>query len=141
MILEHNLGARSKKALVPLAGAWVFIVGLIVGLDAAWWVVFPIAVFTLPAIFEAARGDVARLTLDEEKLTWASSRFSGEAPLRDIDYVRFDTRLDFAINARLYLVDGTMLRLPVECIPPYQAFTTALDKAGVRHERHHFSFF
>jgi len=141
MILEHCLSARRPKALLLIAAIWFGLLALWVMLDAALWILIPIGLFTLPAIFEAARGDVARTKLDAEALVWDSTRHSGAAPLQDIDHVRFDTRLDFAINARLYLVNGAMVRLPVECVPPYDAFCAALDNARVRHERHHFNFF
>ncbi|SHH81480.1 hypothetical protein [Marivita hallyeonensis] len=141
MILEHEVSARRPKALVAIALVWLGLWGVWVGLDAAPWILVLLGLFTLPAIFEAARGDVARLTLDDTRLTWRSERHSGDAPLKDIDHVRFDTRLDLAVNARLELVNGTVLRLPVECVPRYDIFCAALDDAGIRHERHHFSFF
>lgn len=141
MILEHMVSARRPKAIALIAVTWVCLFALWLVMDAALWILIPIGLFTLPAIFEAARGDVASATLTPETLNWTSARYSGKAPLEDIDHIRFDTRLDFAINARLQLVNGTVLRLPVECVPPYDAFCAALDNAGVRHERHHFSFF
>ncbi len=141
MILDHQLSARRPGALLSIAIIWAVLLGLWLLLDAALWIVMPIGLFTLPAVFEAARGDVARLTLRSDTLNWNSRRHSGQAPLKDIDHVRFDTRLDFAINARLHLVNGAVVRLPVECVPPYGTFCAALDEIGVRHERHHFSFF
>lgn len=141
MILDHEVSARRPKALIAISMIWIGLWAIWYGLGAALWLLVPIGLFTLPAVFEAARGDVARLTLDETRLTWRSPRHSGNAPLQDIDHVRFDTRLDFAVNARLRLVDGTTLRLPIECVPPYSAFVDALNQVGIRHERHHFSFF
>ena len=141
MILRHELSARRPKAVFLIGLTWAVLLLLWLLMDAALWILIPIGIFTVPAIFEAARGDVAEFHLTEDALAWKSARHTGEAPLRDIDHVRFDTRLAFAINARPRLVDGTTIRLPVECVPPYAAFCAALDTAGVRHERHHFSFF
>lgn len=141
MILSHELSARRPKSMLMIGLTWIILILLWLLMDAALWILIPIGLFTLPAIFEAVRGDVAKLTLSSDALTWQSARHSGQAPVTDIDHLRFDTRLDFAINARLHLINGATIRLPVECVPPYDAFCAALDSAGIRHERHHFSFF
>lgn len=141
MILDHHISARRPKALLIIGGIWLVLLGLWAGFDAAWWILAPIALFTVPAMIEAWRGDVARLTLDHDTLSWTSARQSGTLALSDIDHVRFDTRLDFAVNARLELITGSTLRLPIEVVPPYPVFCAALDTAGLRHERHHFGFF
>ena len=141
MILDHQVSARRPQALALIGGVWVVLILLWALLDAAWWIVFPFGLFTIPAILEAWHGDVARLSLDDTTLTWVSARHSGTLALQDIDFVRFDTRLDLAVNARVHLVTGAVMRLPIEAVPPYKRFCAALDQAGLRHERHHFGFF
>ncbi|WP_411234251.1 hypothetical protein [Marivita sp. S0852] len=141
MSLDHQINARRPKALMIIGLVWIGLFLLWAALDAAWWIVAPLALFSLPAIFEAWRNDTAGLRLDHDRLEWYSPRHSGGVDLQDIDHVRFDTRLDFAINARLHLVTGAVIRLPIEALPPYPQFCAALERAGVRHERHHFGFF
>ena len=141
MILDHHVSARRPKALLTLGLVWLVLIGLWLLLDAAWWVLAPFALFSVPAGVEALRGTTAQLWLDRTSLGWDSPRQSHEVSVAGIDRVRFDTRLDLAINARVHLTDGTMLRIPVECVPPYGLFCAALDAAGIRHERHHFGVF
>jgi hypothetical protein len=141
MILQHHLSARRPQAIAVIGFFWLVLLLLWIGLGAAWWIVLPFALLTVPAGLEARRGDVANLTLSTTRIQWKSGRHGGTVALKDIDHVRFHTRMDFAVNARLKLTDGSTLRLPVECVPRYATFCTALDIAGVRHERHHFSLF
>ena len=141
MILEHHVSARRPRAIWMFGIFWLLLGCAWIGLNAAWWIVVPIALLTLPAVLEALRGHISSLTLSPTHLHWKSGRHEGHVALEDIDHVRFDTRLDFAVNARLKMANGSALRLPVECVPPYAMFCAALDTAGVRHERHHFSLF
>lgn len=141
MILEHHVSARRFRALLAIGGTWLALIAAWLFLDAAWWVLAPFAVFTLPALIEAARNDTAWLRLDHRALRWGTPRASDQILLSRIAHVRFDTRLDLAINARLYLADGSVVRLPVECVPPYELFRAALDSVGIRHERHHLGIF
>lgn len=141
MILEHSVSARRPKALITLGAVWAALLGAWLFLDAAWWVLAPLALATLPALFEAGRNDTVWLRLDQDALRWHTRRQSGQVPLSRIARVRFDTRLDLALNARLHLRDGGVVRLPVECVPPYPAFCAALDTVGIPHERHHFGLF
>lgn len=141
MILDHQVSARRPKALWLIGAFWIGLAVAYVKLDAAWWILAPLALLSLPAILEAARNDSNQLRLDQTQLSWSSRRSTGAVPVAQIARIRFDTRLDLAVNARVYLTDGRVLRLPVECVPPYQRFCTALDTAGIDHERHHFSVF
>lgn len=137
--LDHRISARRPRALIAIGLFWLG-AALFRAADAMWWVPVALIGVSLPACLEALRNDTTRLTLGPDDLAWHSRRHSGRLALPDIDYVRFDTRMDLAMNARLHLRDGSVMRLPIEVVPPYKVFCAALDDAGLRHERHHFGF-
>ena len=124
-----------------MALVWVFALVLWLRLDAVWWLSALMVGLTVPAVIEAWRNDTSGLVLTGQTLSWSSARQSGTVAVADVDHVHFNTRLDFAVSTKLHLVDGTVLRLPIEVVPPYPDLVTALDAAAMRHERHHFSFF
>jgi hypothetical protein len=140
-ILDHRISARRPRACATVALIWVFALVLWLGLNAVWWLPALMVGLTVPAMIEAWRDDAASLVLTGQTLSWSSARQSGAVAVADIDHVHFNTRLDFAVSTKLHLVDGTVLRLPIEVVPPYPDFETALDAAALRHERHHFSIF
>ncbi|MCR9109820.1 hypothetical protein [Marivita sp. XM-24bin2] len=140
VLLDHRISARRPRALLAIAAFWVCAGGLWVA-GVIWWVPAFLCCVTIPALLEALRNDVVRLTLSRDVLSWVTTRHRGKVPLTEVAYVRFDTRMDFAVTARLHLVGGTVQRLPIEVVPPYRQFCDALDVAGVRHERHHFRLF
>lgn len=140
VLLDHRISARRPRALAAIAAFWMCAVGLWFA-GVIWWVPTFLCCVTVPALIEALRKDTARLVLSRDRLFWDTKRHSGEIPLTEIAYVRFDTRMDFAVTARLHLASGAVQRLPIDVVPPYTQFCGALDAAGVRHERHHFRLF
>ncbi|WP_292287595.1 hypothetical protein [Marivita sp.] len=140
-ILDHRVSARRPRACAIVALVWVFALVLWLRLDAVWWLPALMVGLTVPAVIEAWRNDTSGLVLTGQTLSWSSARQSGTVAVADVDHVHFNTRLDFAVSTKLHLVDGTVLRLPIEVVPPYPDLVTALDAAAMRHERHHFSFF
>ena len=140
MNFEWHSSARRPQAVIAIVGVWAVLLLLYVVVDAAWWVLMPFALFTLPAIYDFARGSVSGFTIDETHIRWHGPRMTGEVPISGIDYMRFDTRLDLALNARLHLTDHSTVRIPPESVPPYAQITEALDARGIRHERHDFGF-
>ena len=132
---------RNRATLLSVLSIWAALVAAIVLVDAAVWLMGIIALVTVPAVWDLVANPPAGLDLTTKELTWFSGRRTGQLARGEIERIRFDTRLDLAVNARVHLVTGTVMRLPIEAVPPYKRFCDALDQAGIRHERHHFGFF
>lgn len=132
--------ARRPATVLALGGVWVGLVAAWSFLDAAWWILLPVFLLTLPALHDLYKDARAGFEIDAAQgvLRWSSTRSTGSVPLQAIDHVRFDTRMDLALNARLQLADGRSLRLPPECVPPFRDAIAALDEQGIAWERHHF---
>lgn len=131
---------RSWSTLIALGAAWLFLaVGWAV-FDAALLLVAFLFVLTLPAAWDMYSGRSAGADLRSDSLDWFSGPHSMSIPLEQIDHVRLVTRLDLTVRAAVVLKNGNKLRLPAEATPPSDAFETALAEAGLRSERHHFTF-
>lgn len=131
--------SRNWPTLITVVCIWI---ALLLGwtlLDAAWWLVGLIAVFTLPAVYDLWANPVATLRLTDHTLRWSLPRSEAEIALHEIDHVRLDTRLDFSVKATIVLSTGRKLRLPFPATPPHQAFEDALNARNVATRRHHFS--
>ncbi|WP_226779213.1 hypothetical protein [Oceaniglobus trochenteri] len=125
---------RSARAPLTLALAGAIVLGAVVlwlVLDAAWWIVLPMALIALPALIEAARGRIARLDLDETRLTWASGARRGDVALNRIAQARFRTTFDLSQRLILRLDDGRRQNVPPECLPPGRRLEQALAARGV----------
>ena len=57
----------------------------------------------------------------------------------DIGHLRIDRRMDMGIRLTIVDINGRLHRLPPELHAPAEALATALDQAGIAHERHPFS--
>lgn len=134
----HNRG-RSPAALVTLAAVYGILALLLALIDMAWWIAAGLALFTLPALWEAVTDPQSRLTLDDRGLRWNTRHTAADLPLARIEKARFDTRLDLSVRITFLLRDGRKLRLPHAATPPHRAFEEALKARGIRTERHHFS--
>lgn len=138
--LRFERRAREPRALALIGLSVLAILGLLLAVDAAWWVAAILALFTLPAIVEALRDARATLALDDAGLSWASGRRARCVPLDRIAEVRLATTLDFSQRASVHLDTGQRLRIPPECLPPGRALDAALSARGIPHRRSLFGF-
>ncbi|MFV0513942.1 MAG: hypothetical protein ACK5MY_09980 [Jhaorihella sp.] len=110
-------------------------------LDAAWWLMAPLALAGLPALWQFCANPSAGLRLSHDTLHWHSGRRHGNLALGDIARMRFDTRWDLSVRVTATLYDGRNMRLPDESLPAHRTFESALSTRGVAVERHHFRVF
>ena len=136
---EHHASGRSTRALVILACVYVVLLGAWAFLDAAWWIVVFLALFTLPAVWDIYTDRKSGLRLTDTRLEWWSGRGSAHMELAEIDHMRFDTRLDFSVRVSAVTPDRKRIRLPYDALPPHKEFEAACQEKGLKTERHHFS--
>lgn len=141
MRLDCASPARSPRAVLGLVSAWAILAGGWLWLDAETWIVAGLGLFTLPLLWELITGKVARLVLDDTKLTWQSGTSTGHIALTRIDHLRLDRRFDGSLRLSVQLDDGSRQRLPPDCVPPGPKLEEAATRAGLRLERHPFSPF
>ncbi|SLN19065.1 hypothetical protein RUM8411_00625 [Ruegeria meonggei] len=135
---RHN---RSAKAMGIVICVYAALIALVILFDAVWWIIAALALSTLPALWDIARGTQAGVTFDQNKLQWFSGGREAEVALADIDHVRFDTRWDLSVRVSLVLRSDKRIRLPDESTPSHKEFEHVLQHAGLRVERHHFTVF
>lgn len=140
-ILTFLRSARSPGVLLVLAAVYAALGAALVILRAAPWIIALFALPTLPALFGAATGATAGLVVAPDRIAWHTGHRTGEARVGQIDHVRLDRRWDFSARATLVMNDGSRLRLPSDCLPRFAVLADALERAGVRVERHHFAVF
>ena len=132
---------RSRRLVPLLILVYATLAGLIILVDAAWWVIGLLAIPTLPALWDLWRNPSAGVRLGETRLAWHSGRRSGTLDLTEIDRMRFDTRWDFSVRVSAVLKGGKRVPLPFESTPPHRDFEAALQDRGIQVKRTHFSFF
>jgi hypothetical protein len=135
---RHN---RSPRSIAILCAVYAVLLALVLAFDAAWWLIGLLALGTLPALWDVLRNTDAGLSLEPAKLRWHSGARQGEIDLTEIDFFRFDTRWDFSVRVSIILTNGKRLRLPDEALPPHKQMEQALQQAGFRVDRHHFTVF
>lgn len=140
-IYRYEAAARGPRAFVALGLWWGALIAAALFLNAAWWVLLPLALASLPALYEMGKGAVARFELDNSEFRWSSGRRSARVARTDVLRVRLDTRLDFSLRMSLILQDGKRVRLPYECVPPAKSLEQALQTRDIPVERHHFTLF
>lgn len=138
-IFQWQRAARNWPTLITVAAIWIVLAFAAFVLDAVWWVIAIVALFTLPALYDLGRNPVAGVRLDAYTLSWFSGKARAEVALAEIDHIRLDTRLDFSVRASVVLTSGRKVRLPFEATPPHQMLEDALSARGVAVQRHHFS--
>lgn len=132
---------RSRRAGLALVLVWGSLALGLVLIELSPLIAGAIALFTLPAAWEFLSDPRATLALTDTRLSWQSTRISGDMPLSSILKARFDTRLDLSHRMTFLLKDGRKLRLPHACAPQHLAFEDALKARGIAVERHHFALF
>lgn len=138
---EYTASGRSLRAVLAVAGAWAVLAWLYLGLSAAWWIVAPLSLTTLPALRDLWRNPQAGMRLDDETISWHSGRRHASVALTDVDRVRLDRRMDGSVRVTVVLTSGKRLRLPMESLPHHQALESTLTAHGLRCERNPFPLF
>ncbi|MEL7090812.1 MAG: hypothetical protein AAFN94_03665 [Pseudomonadota bacterium] len=136
---RHQNTGRNRATLIAVMAVWLAMGLAWQVLDASLILVSLAGFATLPALYDLASGRLSGVEIGPETLSWFSGSRKGEVALHALDHVRLDTRLDFSVRASAVLTNGRKVRLPLESIPPADAFETALSARGIRVERHHFS--
>jgi len=138
-LYQFQRDARRLPTALVVAGVWAVLAAAWFFLGAAWWIIGVLALFTLPALYDLAANPSAGLVLERQRLHWHSGKRHASLGLNEIAHMRLDTRLDFSVRATAVLHTGRKIRLPFESTPPHQALETALQDAGLKVERHHFT--
>lgn len=138
-LLTYRRQARNRATTLAVAGVWAAMGFAWVFWDASSLVLALPALFTLPALWDLWRNTKSSLTLTRQALSWRTGTREVEVPLRDIDRMRMDTRLDLSVRITVRLKNGARLRIPPQCTPPHRKFEDALTDTGITTERHHFS--
>ncbi len=138
---EYRSTGRNRRTVVALLVFYGVLLGLIITVDAAPWLMVLLALVTVPGLWDLYSNRSAGLSLDDNSLQWHTGRRSAEIALSEIDHMRFDTRLDFSVRVSAVLQNEKRIRLPYEALPPHKTLEAAFEARGVRVERHHFTFF
>jgi hypothetical protein len=136
--LVHHARGRSLRTGVTVAGIWLVLIALWLGLAAHPVVIGFLALFTLPACWDLVTDPPSGLTLTADRLEWHSGKRHADVPLSEIDHVQMNTRLDFSVRVTLVLHTGAKIRLPFEATPPDQALENTLAQQGIKTRRTHF---
>ncbi len=132
---------RNQRTVLILIGIYAVLIGLMILLDAVWWLVALLALTTLPALWDVIKDTSAGMELTDDTLRWHTGQRQGELLLSEVDHFRFDTRWDFSVRVSAMLKSDKRLRLPDESLPPHKQFEDVLQRAGFKVERHHFRVF
>lgn len=135
----HTNYGRNRRTLMTVALIYVALIAAIVLVDAAWWLMATLAMFTLPALWDLYANRSAGVTLTDTDLHWFSGQRQADIKLSEIDHMRFDTRLDFSVRVSAVLLGKRRIRLPYDALPPNLEFEAAFKTRCVKTERHHFS--
>ena len=138
---EFSRQGRSPRTVAILIIVYTGLIGAIILIDAAWWLMGILALLTLPALWDLWRDPSAGVRLDADRLDWHTGRRRATLELQEIEHMRFDTRWDFSVRVTAVLQDGKRVRLPYEALPPHRDFEKALVLIGVTVKRHHFAVF
>ncbi|WP_424833094.1 hypothetical protein [Ruegeria sp.] len=135
---RHN---RSQRTIVILICIYAVLIGMVIVLNAAWWIMALLALTTIPAVMDVARDTTAGIELGQDTLKWHSGGREGQLKLAEVKRFRFDTRWDFSVRVSAILQSDKRVRLPDESLPPHCEFEDVLKQAGFAVERHHFRAF
>ena len=138
-LLEHHARGRNARTALVLAGVWALLITLWRGFDAAPWIVAGLGLFTLPALWDLLSDRPSGLILTDDHLQWHSGQQGDTIPCARIKAVRLDRRLDLSYRVSVVLRDDRRIRLPHDCLPDTGRLEAALQRAGIRVERHPFS--
>ena len=140
-LYAYERAGRTYGAALVVAAIWAALLAALIWLEAAAWIIIPLALFTIPAVIDLLRNPASGLQLTTSTLSWHSGRRHAEVQLSEIEHVRLDTRLDFSVRASVVLHTGRRIRLPFESTPPHQPFEDALLAQDIKVLRFHFQLF
>ncbi len=135
---RHNRNPRTVTILICIYAA---LIGAVILIDAAWWLMAVLGLFTLPALWDLYADTSAGLSITEHKLEWFTGKRSADLDLDKIDHMRFDTRMDMSVRVTAVLHSGEKVRLPYEALPPHRRLETEFQNRDLRVIRHHFALF
>ncbi len=136
---SYSSCGRRPATAITVAALWAVIAAAYVFFDAAPVFVALVGAFTLPALYDLIANPRSTLTLDQTHLRWASWRQQAEIALREIDHLRFDTRLDLSVRLSIVRPSGVKIRVPYPATPPHRMFEPLAQQAGLKTRRHHFT--
>lgn len=135
---RHNRNPRTVTILICIYAA---LIGAVIMIDAAWWLMAVLGLFTLPAVWDLYADTSAGLSLTQDTLEWHTGKRSAALDLGTIDHMRFDTRMDLSVRVTAVLHSGEKVRLPYEALPPQRRLETEFQNRDLRVIRHHFTLF
>ena len=138
MLYHFERPARSTKSVVVLLGMIGLLAILILVFQASWIILSFGVVITLPLLWDIVANPVAQFTLDEKTISWTMGRKIVAVERRDIDRIRFDTRLDGSRKITLFLNYGGKRVVALPCTPPIKDIERVLEAAGITYEIRHF---
>ena len=138
MLYHFERPARSTKSVVVLLGMIGLLAILILVFQASWIILSFGVVITLPLLGDIVANPVAQFTLDEKTISWTMGRKIVAVERRDIDRIRFDTRLDGSRKITLFLNYGGKRVVALPCTPPIKDIESVLKTAGITYEIRHF---
>ena len=138
MLYHFERPARSTKSVVVLLGMIGLLAMLMLVFQASWIILSFGVVITLPLLWDIVANPVAQFTLDEKTISWTMGRKIVAVERRDIDRIRFDTRLDGSRKITLFLNYGGRRVVAPPCTPPIKNIESVLKTAGITYEIRHF---
>ena len=138
MLYHFERPARSTKSVSVLLWMIGLLVILMLVFQASWIILSFGAVITLPLIWDIVSNPVAQFTLDEKTISWTTGRKMVAVERRDIDRIRFNTRLDGSRKITLLLNYGGKRVVAPPCTPPIKDIESVLKGAGITYEIRHF---
>lgn len=131
---------RSWATLLAVLGTWIAVLIAWLVFSAASWILVIVLLFTLPALWDLWSAPTAGFEVNATTIGWHSGHMHQSVMVSQIDHVRLVTRLDLTVRAAVVLLDGEKRRIPAESTPPSQDLEAGLLEAGLKVERHHFTF-
>lgn len=138
MLYHFERPARSTKSVVVLLGMIGLLAMLMLVFQASWIILSFGVVITLPLLWDIVANPVAQFTLDEKTISWTMGRKIVAVERRDIDRIRFDTRLDGSRKITLFLNYGGKRVVAPPCTPPIKDIESVLKTAGITYDIRHF---
>ncbi len=131
----HRRTSRNATSYLMVTFAIVGLLVLMFGLQAHPFVVALFAVLIAPAIWSIIANTEARLSIDENSVSWQVGARGDRVDLDEIDYVRARTALDLSQRVAIFRNSGPKLHIPGPCLPSGRQLDEALEARGVKVKR------
>ncbi len=132
---------RNYRTAVVLICIYFILLALIIVVNAVWWLMAWLALPTLPALYDLIKNPQAGVDANASGISWFSGKRTASVEWDEVDYVRFDTRLDLSIRVSVVLKTGRQIRLPYESVPSDRRLEEALAALGISVRSQHFRIF